>query len=98
LELIIEFFKDQNPTWGKIKTIVIDKDLVEWQVLEKAFPDAKVVLCQFHALTYWRKVCKRAKFDLTMTKRDEMEAAFAKLIYWCVLQICCWMWCLTCCW
>ncbi|KAE9172750.1 hypothetical protein PF004_g27181 [Phytophthora fragariae] len=81
MERIMDFFKQRNPTWKKIKTIVIDKDFVEWRVLEKAFPNAKVLLCQFHALTYWRKVCRRVKFNLTMVQRDEMEAAFAKLMY-----------------
>ncbi|EGZ26436.1 hypothetical protein PHYSODRAFT_483448, partial [Phytophthora sojae] len=65
-------------------TVVIDKDFMEWRVLDRAFPDAKVVLCQFHALTYWRKVCARAKFNLSMNQRDAMESAFANLIYWLV--------------
>ncbi|KAG6943168.1 hypothetical protein JG687_00018619, partial [Phytophthora cactorum] len=65
-----------------IQTIVIDKDFVEWRVLDKAFPDAKVLLCQFHALTYWHKVCKCDKFKMKVTERDTMESAFAKLIYW----------------
>ncbi|KAG4038312.1 hypothetical protein PC123_g26124 [Phytophthora cactorum] len=64
-----------------IQTIVIDKDFVEWRVLDKAFPDAKVLLCQFHALTYWHKVCKCDKFKMKVTERDTMESAFAKLIY-----------------
>ncbi|KAE9003740.1 hypothetical protein PR001_g17895 [Phytophthora rubi] len=50
MERIMDFFKQRNPTWKKIKTIVIDKDFVEWRVLEKAFLNAKVLLCQFHAL------------------------------------------------
>ncbi|POM71282.1 Hypothetical protein PHPALM_12167 [Phytophthora palmivora] len=79
--LIVEFFKRKNPSWNNIQTVVIDKDFVEWRILDDAFPSAKILLCQFHALTYWRKVCRRPKFDLKMAQRDEMEAAFAKLIY-----------------
>ncbi|ETP38984.1 hypothetical protein, variant [Phytophthora nicotianae P10297] len=82
MKYIVEFFKRHNPSWKSIRTIVIDKDFVEWRVLEKAFPHAKVLLCQFHALTYWRKVCRRPKFNLKMVQQDTMEAAFAKLIYW----------------
>ncbi|POM81192.1 Hypothetical protein PHPALM_874 [Phytophthora palmivora] len=79
--LIVEFFKRKNPSWNNIQTVVIDKDFVEWRILDDAFSSAKILLCQFHALTYWRKVCRRPKFDLKMAQRDEMEAAFAKLIY-----------------
>ncbi|KAF1790965.1 MULE transposase domain [Phytophthora cactorum] len=82
MENIVEFFKRKNRAWKSIQTIVIDKDFVEWRVLDKAFPDAKVLLCQFHALTYWRKVCKHDKFNMKVTERDTMESAFAKLIYW----------------
>ncbi|KAF1784227.1 hypothetical protein GQ600_5726 [Phytophthora cactorum] len=74
MENIVEFFKRKNPSWKSIQTIVIDKDFVEWGY-------AKVLLCQFHALTYWRKVCKRDKFNMKVTERDTMESAFAKLIY-----------------
>ncbi|POM69324.1 Hypothetical protein PHPALM_14403 [Phytophthora palmivora] len=80
--LIVEFFKRKNPSWNNIQTVVIDKEFVEWRILDDAFPSAKILLCQFHALTYWRKVCRRPKFDLKMEQKDEMEAAFAKLIYW----------------
>ncbi|KAG3059407.1 hypothetical protein PI125_g25059 [Phytophthora idaei] len=52
MENIVELFKRKNPSWKSIQTIVIDKDFVEGRVLNKAFPDAKVLLCQFHALTY----------------------------------------------
>ncbi|POM71926.1 LOW QUALITY PROTEIN: Hypothetical protein PHPALM_11446 [Phytophthora palmivora] len=86
MERIISFFNRRNPTWYLVQTIVIDKDFVEWRVLEKAFPKAKIILCQFHALTYWRKVCRRPKFNLKVTQRDVMESAFAKLIYWYGLQ------------
>ncbi|EGZ04776.1 hypothetical protein PHYSODRAFT_535661, partial [Phytophthora sojae] len=69
-------------------TVVINKDFMEWRVLDRAFPDAKVVLCQFHALTYWRKVCARAKFNLSMNQRDAMEICIRKsnlLISWMLL-------------
>ncbi|POM79210.1 Hypothetical protein PHPALM_3166 [Phytophthora palmivora] len=71
MERIISFFNRRNPTWYLVQTIVIDKDFVEWR---------------FHALTYWRKVCRRPKFKLKVTQRDGMESAFAKFIYWYGLQ------------
>ncbi|OWZ16468.1 hypothetical protein PHMEG_0009738 [Phytophthora megakarya] len=81
MERLLNFFKQKNPSWGCIQTVVIDKDFVEWRVLEKVFLDAKVALYRFHALTYWRKVCRKAKYNFSMVRRDAMEAVFAKLIY-----------------
>ncbi|ETM01484.1 hypothetical protein L917_01943, partial [Phytophthora nicotianae] len=80
MENIAKFFKREDSSWRSIQQIIIDKDFVEWRVLDKAFPDAKVLLCQFHVLTYWRKICKRDKLSMKVTKRDTMESAFAKRI------------------
>ncbi|KAF1788595.1 hypothetical protein GQ600_18046 [Phytophthora cactorum] len=56
LEKIFEFFKSKNTSWMKIRTFVIDKHVVEWRVLEECFPSAKVLLSQFHAIMYWKKL------------------------------------------
>ncbi|EGZ13249.1 hypothetical protein PHYSODRAFT_510456, partial [Phytophthora sojae] len=53
---ILEYFQEKNPSWRMISYIVIDKDFVEWRVLKTLFPAAKVLLCQFHAISYWKKV------------------------------------------
>ncbi|EGZ14858.1 hypothetical protein PHYSODRAFT_509158 [Phytophthora sojae] len=57
---ILEYFQEKNPSWRMISSIVIDKDFVEWRVLKTLFPAAKVLLCQFHAISYWKKVMQRA--------------------------------------
>ncbi|EEY70060.1 uncharacterized protein PITG_06625 [Phytophthora infestans T30-4] len=51
-----EFFKSKNASRMIIRTVITDKDFVEWSVLEDCFPHAKVLLCQFHAITYWKKM------------------------------------------
>lgn len=56
---VLGYFKEKNLGWKNISTVVIDKDFVEWRVLEKAFPAAKILLCQFHAISYWKKVIQR---------------------------------------
>ncbi|ETO66696.1 hypothetical protein F444_16214 [Phytophthora nicotianae P1976] len=40
---ILEYFKEKNPEWKDVKSVVIDKDFVEWQVLEQTFPNAQIV-------------------------------------------------------
>lgn len=46
---VLNFFKQKNPGWTSTKTFIIDNDLVEWRVLKKCFPDATILLFQFHA-------------------------------------------------
>ncbi|OWZ00282.1 hypothetical protein PHMEG_00028563, partial [Phytophthora megakarya] len=48
LELFIAQFKEQNPSWRKIKMIGSDNDFNEKDVLAQAFPKAPQLLCQFH--------------------------------------------------
>ncbi|OWZ01515.1 LOW QUALITY PROTEIN: hypothetical protein PHMEG_00027076 [Phytophthora megakarya] len=80
-----EFFKPKNPVaWQRTQTFVIDKHDVEWRVLEKCFPDAFVLLCQFHALSYWKKIL-RSKFGLKAFERGIAqrccdEVAWQKLL------------------
>ncbi|OWY98354.1 hypothetical protein PHMEG_00030901 [Phytophthora megakarya] len=84
---IFEFFKEKNPVaWQRIQTFVIDKHFVEWRVLEKCFPDAFVLLCQFHALAYWKKIL-RSKFGLKAFERDIVQRCFANMMYRCVCHV-----------
>ncbi|ETP47045.1 hypothetical protein F442_06812, partial [Phytophthora nicotianae P10297] len=55
LSRILEYFEEKNPAWKQIESVVIDKDLVEWGTLKAAFPRAKILLCQFHAIARWKK-------------------------------------------
>lgn len=84
IKTILEYFKDKNPKWKDVTSVVIDKDFVEWQVLEECFPTAQVLLCQFHAITYWKKVMKRKVFELKMAQREELIELLTKMLYWCV--------------
>ncbi|KAG3097918.1 hypothetical protein PI125_g15499 [Phytophthora idaei] len=73
MEAISEFFKRKNNKWRDIETFVIDKDFKERRALEKCFPQATVLLSQFHMMSNWKKVVKRAKYRLDGTQRDEVE-------------------------
>ncbi|ETM51374.1 hypothetical protein L914_04779, partial [Phytophthora nicotianae] len=78
---VLEYFKEKNPRWKDVTTVVIDKDFVEWQVLEKCFPNTKNFLCQFHAISYWKKVMKRPAYRLKMSQREELLQMMTKLLY-----------------
>ncbi|ETO78059.1 hypothetical protein F444_06843 [Phytophthora nicotianae P1976] len=56
-----------------MESVVIDKDLVEWGALKAAFPRAKILLCQFHAIARWKKVRKRAVSNENVPTREGAE-------------------------
>ncbi|ETI42254.1 hypothetical protein F443_12586 [Phytophthora nicotianae P1569] len=63
-----------NPRWTNTCTFVIDKDFVEWAIIESSFPDANVLLCQYQAMAYWKtKVLSRRCYNLTLSQRDVLE-------------------------
>ncbi|OWZ22977.1 LOW QUALITY PROTEIN: hypothetical protein PHMEG_0002217 [Phytophthora megakarya] len=71
-ELTVNVFKHKNLSWGSIQTVVVDNDSVESRALEKVFVDAKIALCQFHALT---SRGRKPKYKLSMVQRDATEAS-----------------------
>lgn len=89
-ENICAFFKSKNPRWKEIKSFVIDKDFMEWRVIETCLPNAKVLLCKYHTITLWRKLlARRSKtnhssgppFSLTVVQRDDLESMFARMLH-----------------
>jgi hypothetical protein len=42
LVAVLNYFKEQNPTWQRIQSVVIDKDFTEWSALENTLPSAAV--------------------------------------------------------
>jgi hypothetical protein len=40
---VIEHFKELNPSWESVQSVVIDKDFTEWRALEAVLPCAKVL-------------------------------------------------------
>lgn len=84
MRAILTFFKAKNPQWQHIRFVVIDKGFVEWKVLEEAFPDAKVLLCQSHTISYWKKLVRRPKYGLDVTQRDVVVNFISQMINACV--------------
>lgn len=70
---LLNYSKAKNSGWKDIKTAIIDKDFVEWNALVKCIPDAKVLLCQYHAITYWGKLLSRRKYDLRVAQREMLQ-------------------------
>ncbi|RLN82659.1 hypothetical protein BBJ28_00017943 [Nothophytophthora sp. Chile5] len=54
MRVILKFFKQHNPGWTEIVSYIINKDFVEWRILEEMFVDAKVLLCHSSQASYDR--------------------------------------------
>ncbi|ETP37588.1 hypothetical protein F442_14606 [Phytophthora nicotianae P10297] len=65
---ILKYFKEKNPGWKDVKSVVIDKDFVEWQVLEQTLPNAQIVV-------------KRKEFRLRVADREDLLDLMTKLLY-----------------
>ncbi|KAG6970434.1 hypothetical protein JG688_00004853 [Phytophthora aleatoria] len=78
---IIKHFISTNPTRNTVVPIVIDKDFVEWRVLEETYPVATVLLCQFHVISYWKKLVAKEKYNLTQTEKDDILWFVVKMVY-----------------
>jgi hypothetical protein len=49
-------------------------------VLETCFPEAKVLLCQYHAVTYWKKVLQKRTYDLKVAQREVLEDMIIRMM------------------
>lgn len=83
LSYILEFLKTNNTEWTSVKPFIINTDFVEWCVLEPWFPSSKVLLCQFHAITYWKKLMQTPRFNMKVKEGAEIEAVVMQMIYRC---------------
>ncbi|OWY94471.1 hypothetical protein PHMEG_00035783 [Phytophthora megakarya] len=66
----LEEFKCNKPAWTRIKCILIDKDFEEISVLTTAFPNATLLLCQFHVLKYLRELIAPKDYGFTSWQKS----------------------------
>ncbi|ETI35430.1 hypothetical protein F441_18100 [Phytophthora nicotianae CJ01A1] len=77
----LEEFKRNNPSWTKIKCVLIDKDFTEMSVVKMVFPDAILLLCQFHVLKYLREEIASADYGFTTWQKDQLKGVVNLLVY-----------------
>ncbi|KAG2961668.1 hypothetical protein PC118_g21843 [Phytophthora cactorum] len=68
----ISAFQRNNEAWSVINVIAIDKDFTELSTLEDEFPEASLILCQFHVIDY----LKRSQGNGVMSHNAKYRAAF----------------------
>ncbi|EGZ30231.1 hypothetical protein PHYSODRAFT_295077 [Phytophthora sojae] len=77
----ISTFKKNNEEWERVQVIMVDKDLTEIKVLEDEFPRARVLICHFHVLKYFRTVTANAKYGLNQQRQSEVLLAVQDMVY-----------------
>lgn len=79
---ILDFFTRENPgITASVATVVIDKDYVEWKVLEEKFPLATILLCQFHVIRRFATVIVSKESTILVALRGRGEAILYGMIY-----------------
>ncbi|OWZ09543.1 LOW QUALITY PROTEIN: hypothetical protein PHMEG_00017738 [Phytophthora megakarya] len=66
-------FKKCNPSSTEMRCIVVDKDFTEICVVKSEFPEARVLLCQFHAITYIQERIAKTEYGLDAVQRARLK-------------------------
>lgn len=78
---MIKLFKDQNPNWDKVITVMSDKDFVEREVIKKEIPQAKLKICLFHVLRTFRREITAEKTGVNKRQRINILEILQKIAY-----------------
>lgn len=70
---VVTSFKTSNPTWDKIRVIIVDKNSGKISLHRAEFPGAQILLCVFHVAEYLRT--EMAKRDYGAFDREKVEDA-----------------------
>ena len=81
IQVMVDIFKDQNPKWTDVKTVITDKDFVEREVFSKSFPEAKLRICLFHVLRTFRREITAEKMGVSKLQRDSLLETLQKIVY-----------------
>ncbi|KAJ0392287.1 hypothetical protein P43SY_003601 [Pythium insidiosum] len=79
ISTVVDAFIQMNPAAARIKCFMVDKHFTEITVLKAMFPEAAVLLCQFHAVKYLRDVV--LKYDLSPQQHGSLKDAMGLIVY-----------------
>jgi hypothetical protein len=83
MDRAIAHFKRSHPTRiEQLRVIVVDKDLNEIRVLEANFPDARILICNFHAIKYLKEMRSKPEFGkIAADDASQIDSAVHKMVY-----------------
>lgn len=76
---LVRTFRNNNPMWTKVTVIVVEKAMNEVHVLREAFPDANIVLCQFHVIKRFRGELPRR--GVPTCQKDDAMTYISRMMY-----------------
>nr|CCA18139.1 AlNc14C45G3694 [Albugo laibachii Nc14] len=80
LSAVLSSFKDNNPAWTKTETFVIDKDCVEWAILEELFQKPRYFCASFmRSSTLY--MLNMGKLRVGVEEQYAVEGHFRALMY-----------------
>lgn len=81
LRKIASIFKSYNPSWPETQIILTDKDMTEREAFQSEFPQAKLLICLFHALRSFRREVTVDKRGITTGQRDMCLEQIQRIAY-----------------
>ena len=73
---MINRFKERNPKWTDVKTVITDKDMTERAVFKNCLPSVNLQICLYHTLRTFSREVTTEKMNVCSTDR----AAALKLL------------------
>ena len=71
----------KNEVWSKTAVIISDKDFIEHESFSFCFPDAKLLICLYHALRSFRREVACVKRYLSSAERNRVLEIIQSIAY-----------------
>jgi zinc finger SWIM domain-containing protein 3 len=78
---MLETFQNKTEKWSQIVTVFTDKDMTERDSIQRAFPNASLLLCLFHVLRSMSREVTTTKMGITEDQRISALKALQGIAY-----------------
>ena len=78
---IVNSFKEKNEAWSKTAVIMSDKDFTERESFSSCFPDAKLLICLYHALRSFRREVTCEKMSISSAECNPVLEIIQSIAY-----------------
>lgn len=81
IDWFVKTFKEKNPKAEDVLVIMSDKDKIERKIIKKHFPNAKLIICLFHALKIFNQEISMKNMGITPAECKLAKECFTKIAY-----------------
>ena len=78
---MLKRFKDRNPNWTGINTVITDEDMTERLVFKLNFPQVQLQICLYHTLCTFSREVTLEKLQIKSSERKQSLKLLEKLAY-----------------